>query len=98
PGSGERAGHADCVGAAGHEHEADLRVTHCRRDRGGRCRRACEGQGETEAEEEAGSAEASPLARYARRVKRAFSQVDVFTTRPYAGNPVAVVLDGSGLA
>jgi PhzF family phenazine biosynthesis protein len=28
---------------------------------------------------------------------RPFAQVDVFTTTPYAGNPVAVVLDGSGL-
>ena len=28
---------------------------------------------------------------------RPLSQVDVFTTAPYAGNPVAVVLDGSGL-
>ena len=28
---------------------------------------------------------------------RAFAQVDVFTTTPYGGNPVAVVLDGSGL-
>lgn len=28
---------------------------------------------------------------------RPFRQVDVFTTRPYAGNPVAVVLDASGL-
>src|SRR4051812_32054266 len=28
---------------------------------------------------------------------RAFQQVDVFTTEPYRGNPVAVVLDGSGL-
>ena len=28
---------------------------------------------------------------------RPFSQVDVFTTTPYAGNPVAVVLDGMGL-
>jgi PhzF family phenazine biosynthesis protein len=28
---------------------------------------------------------------------RAFQQVDVFTTTPYAGNPVAVVLDGDGL-
>ena len=28
---------------------------------------------------------------------RPFTQVDVFTTTPYAGNPVAVVLDGSGL-
>ena len=30
-------------------------------------------------------------------MKRAFAQVDVFTDEPYAGNPVAVVLDGSGL-
>jgi PhzF family phenazine biosynthesis protein len=30
-------------------------------------------------------------------VLRPFSQVDVFTTTPYAGNPVAVVLDGDGL-
>jgi PhzF family phenazine biosynthesis protein len=29
---------------------------------------------------------------------RPFAQVDVFTTSPYAGNPVAVVLDGAGLA
>jgi PhzF family phenazine biosynthesis protein len=28
---------------------------------------------------------------------RPFKQVDVFTARPYAGNPLAVVLDGSGL-
>ena len=28
---------------------------------------------------------------------RPFSQVDVFTATPYAGNPVAVVLDGAGL-
>ena len=28
---------------------------------------------------------------------RPFSQVDVFTTTPYRGNPVAVVLDGEGL-
>jgi len=28
---------------------------------------------------------------------RPFSQVDVFTTAPYAGNPVAVVLDGAGI-
>jgi PhzF family phenazine biosynthesis protein len=28
---------------------------------------------------------------------RGFAQVDVFTTKPYRGNPVAVVLDGSGL-
>jgi len=30
-------------------------------------------------------------------VKRAFKQVDVFTDKPYLGNPLAVVLDGSGL-
>ena len=29
---------------------------------------------------------------------RPFAQVDVFTTKPYRGNPVAVVLDGSGLS
>ena len=29
--------------------------------------------------------------------QRLFKQVDVFTTRPYYGNPVAVVLDGQGL-
>jgi PhzF family phenazine biosynthesis protein len=29
---------------------------------------------------------------------RPFQQVDVFTTVPYAGNPVAVVLDGEGLS
>lgn len=29
---------------------------------------------------------------------RALSQVDVFTTVPYRGNPVAVVLDGTGLS
>jgi PhzF family phenazine biosynthesis protein len=29
---------------------------------------------------------------------RPFAQVDVFTTAPYLGNPVAVVLDGAGLA
>jgi len=29
---------------------------------------------------------------------RPFSQVDVFTTTPYRGNPVAVVLDGTGLS
>lgn len=28
---------------------------------------------------------------------RRFRQVDVFTTTPYAGNPVAVVLDAEGL-
>jgi PhzF family phenazine biosynthesis protein len=31
-------------------------------------------------------------------VQRAFRQVDVFTTTPYLGNPVAVVLDSAGLA
>jgi PhzF family phenazine biosynthesis protein len=31
-------------------------------------------------------------------MKRSFSQVDVFTTVPYQGNPVAVVLDGTGLS
>ncbi len=30
-------------------------------------------------------------------MRRAFQQVDVFTDTPYAGNPVAVVLDGHGL-
>jgi PhzF family phenazine biosynthesis protein len=30
-------------------------------------------------------------------VARPFAQVDVFTDTPYAGNPVAVVLDGTGL-
>jgi len=30
-------------------------------------------------------------------VQRPFAQVDVFTTEPYRGNPVAVVLDASGL-
>jgi PhzF family phenazine biosynthesis protein len=30
-------------------------------------------------------------------MRRPFSQVDVFTTTPYAGNRVAVVLDGEGL-
>ena len=30
--------------------------------------------------------------------KRPFQQVDVFTTTPYRGNPLAVVLDGSGLS
>ena len=29
---------------------------------------------------------------------RPFAQVDVFATEPYAGNPVAVVLDGAGLS
>jgi PhzF family phenazine biosynthesis protein len=29
---------------------------------------------------------------------RPFAQVDVFTSEPYAGNPVAVVLDGEGLS
>jgi len=31
-------------------------------------------------------------------VLRPFQQVDVFTTTPYLGNPVAVVLDGDGLS
>jgi PhzF family phenazine biosynthesis protein len=31
-------------------------------------------------------------------MQRPFAQVDVFTTAPYAGNPVAVVLDGSGVS
>ena len=31
-------------------------------------------------------------------VPRAFAQVDVFTSTPYLGNPVAVVLDGDGLS
>jgi len=30
-------------------------------------------------------------------VQRPFAQIDVFTTTPYHGNPVAVVLDGAGL-
>ena len=30
-------------------------------------------------------------------MERSFAQVDVFTTTPYRGNPVAVVLDGEGL-
>jgi PhzF family phenazine biosynthesis protein len=30
-------------------------------------------------------------------MQRPFRQIDVFTTRPYRGNPVAVVLDGGGL-
>jgi PhzF family phenazine biosynthesis protein len=28
---------------------------------------------------------------------RRFQQIDVFTSRPFLGNPVAVVLDGEGL-
>jgi PhzF family phenazine biosynthesis protein len=31
-------------------------------------------------------------------MSRSFTQVDVFTTTPYRGNPVAVVLDGAGLS
>jgi PhzF family phenazine biosynthesis protein len=31
-------------------------------------------------------------------VLRGFHQVDVFASRPYAGNPVAVVLDGAGIS
>ena len=30
-------------------------------------------------------------------MQRRFAQVDVFTTEPYRGNPVAVVIDGDGL-
>ncbi len=30
--------------------------------------------------------------------ERPFSQVDVFTDQPYLGNPLAVVLDGTGLS
>ena len=30
--------------------------------------------------------------------EREFRQVDVFTAEPYRGNPVAVVLDGTGLS
>ena len=30
--------------------------------------------------------------------QRPFQQVDVFTATPYRGNPLAVVLDGSGLS
>jgi len=37
-----------------------------------------------------------PLGRLS-AVERPFSQVDVFATSPYTGNPVAVVLDGAGL-
>ena len=31
-------------------------------------------------------------------MQRAFAQIDVFTATPYLGNPVAVVLDGTGLS
>src|SRR5260221_6854671 len=31
------------------------------------------------------------------RMQRPFSQVDVFSQEPFGGNPVAVVLDGTGL-
>ena len=31
-------------------------------------------------------------------MQRAFKQVDVFTSKPYFGNPLAVVLDGTGLS
>jgi PhzF family phenazine biosynthesis protein len=30
--------------------------------------------------------------------QRAFKQVDVFTAKPYYGNPLGVVLDGTGLS
>lgn len=33
-----------------------------------------------------------------RTLQRAFKQVDVFTATPYLGNPLAVVLDGTGLS
>lgn len=33
-----------------------------------------------------------------RLMKRAFSQVDVFADAPFMGNPVAVILDGTGLS
>jgi PhzF family phenazine biosynthesis protein len=31
-------------------------------------------------------------------VRRSFRQVDVFTTAPYRGNPLAVVLNADGLS
>jgi PhzF family phenazine biosynthesis protein len=37
------------------------------------------------------------LGRHNRSMQRPFRQVDVFTTQPYRGNPVAVVLDADGL-
>jgi PhzF family phenazine biosynthesis protein len=36
--------------------------------------------------------------RHATAMGRSFKQVDVFTTRPYYGNPVAVVLEADGLS
>src|SRR5438045_3414528 len=39
----------------------------------------------------------APGPRRLRTVPRPFEQVDVFTEQPYAGNPVAVVLDAEGL-
>ena len=30
-------------------------------------------------------------------MQRLFRQVDVFTTTPFPGNPLAVVMDGTGL-
>jgi PhzF family phenazine biosynthesis protein len=41
---------------------------------------------------------AGPRRWHTQRVARPFSQVDVFTSVPYRGNPVAVVLDGAGLS
>lgn len=40
----------------------------------------------------------SPELGYSAELMRRFKQVDVFTTTPYLGNPVAVVLDGGGLS
>jgi PhzF family phenazine biosynthesis protein len=40
----------------------------------------------------------TPADWHTRGVARAYRQVDVFTSTPYAGNPVAVVLDGEGLS
>jgi PhzF family phenazine biosynthesis protein len=38
-----------------------------------------------------------PVPWHTRAVLRAFRQVDVFSATPYAGNPLAVVLDAGGL-
>ena len=40
----------------------------------------------------------APAAGRAEPMRRPFQQVDVFSAEPYAGNPVAVVLDGDGLS
>src|SRR4051794_40184147 len=45
-----------------------------------------------------GSMRSCNLSRETENVARPFRQVDVFTDVPYAGNPVAVVLDGDGLS